>query len=286
MAIIVAPLLVFGGYFTAILAIILLAGGVYEFLHIKRKANMEPIPIFYYIISYIFAFFFIFGLPINGNSFDYKDAMMLGIINNYDLIYLISFLLITLAMPVFSKKVNIMDAVYTFTTTLYLSFGVKGLLYVRSLGGVDNSKYGLFMVLYLLIVTCFTDIFAYFGGMLCYKILGEDKVHKLNERISAKKTIEGTIIGTLFATVSGFIFGYFLINSIDGVNHSWYFYLLTSFILSLAGQLGDLILSANKRYYGIKDYSNLLPGHGGILDRIDSLIANSMMFAIIIFTFI
>ena len=136
------------------------------------------------------------------------------------------------------------------------------------------------MLVYVILVTFLTDIFAYFGGMTCYKLLGADKVHKLNERISPKKTIEGTIVGTVVATIAGFFVGIYLIGS--GSYSSWYIVLILSFVLSICGQIGDLILSAVKREFKIKDYSNLLPGHGGILDRIDSLLINCMVAAIII----
>ena len=63
------------------------------------------------------------------------------------------------------------------------------------------------------------------------------------------------------------------------LNFKWYLLLIMSLALSLAGQIGDLILSANKRHFNVKDYSNLLPGHGGVLDRIDSLLVNCMIAA-------
>ena len=72
----------------------------------------------------------------------------------------------------------------------------------------------------------------------------------------------------------------YLVNG--GRYDSWYLSLLLSFMLSICGQIGDLILSAVKREYGIKDYSNLLPGHGGVLDRLDSILINCMIAAVFI----
>ena len=115
--------------------------------------------------------------------------------------------------------------------------------------------------------------------MTCYKLLGNDKVHKLNERISPKKTIEGSLVGTLFGSACGFLFIFFFNNSL---NLKWYVLLIMSIVLSISGQIGDLILSANKRHFNVKDYSKLLPGHGGVLDRLDSILLNSMIAALFI----
>ena len=141
---------------------------------------------------------------------------------------------------------------------------------------------GLFMIVWIIITTCFTDIFAYFGGMLFYKIKGEEKVHKLNVRISPKKTIEGTIVGTIFGMVAGSLIFGLILNNYISEPIAFYIYIPLSFLLSIAGQFGDLFLSAVKRTYDVKDFGNILPGHGGILDRIDSLLINCLLAATII----
>lgn len=286
MALLVAPLIVFGGYFMFGFVLLLTGLGIYEFLHIKKKSGKEGIPVYIYIICFIFAYLIIFSVPFKGfDSFDYSKATLTGSWNLSPIFFML-FLFFTTSIPVFDKEVSPLDTFYAFGTTIYLSFGLKGLLYIRSFSGNggENTNLGLMLVLFLLIVTCFTDIFAYFGGMLCYKLLGEDKVHKLNERVSAKKTIEGTVIGTLFGTVFGMLFGILVVNRF-GFSYAWYMYLLFSFVLSLAGQMGDLILSTIKRLFKVKDYSNLLPGHGGVLDRIDSLLATSMLLSVLLMLF-
>ena len=75
-------------------------------------------------------------------------------------------------------------------------------------------------------------------------------------------------------------------NDAFGINISWPIVLLIAFLLSIVAQLGDLTFSAIKRYYDIKDYSQLFPGHGGVLDRLDSVLFNMIFFATIIFTFL
>lgn len=104
------------------------------------------------------------------------------------------------------------------------------------------------------------DIFAYFGGRLFGR-------HKLCPAISPNKTIEGAISGTVFGTASG-VLSWLLLRELVAI--PLYAFLLTSLLCSLAGQVGDLCASYIKRQAGIKDFSRLLPGHGGIMDRIDS----------------
>ena len=235
-----------------------------------------------YVLTIIFAFLIIFDIPLFTGSFNYQTGVLDAYIVNP--LWIVLSAVVILSCSVFDKRYTIIDSIYAFTTMLYLSLGLKGMLYLRSVGGVENINHGTMVIVYVLLVTCLTDIFAYFGGMTCYKLLGADKVHKLNERISPKKTIEGTIIGTLFGTGLGFLFAMLALKNVDlGIAH-WSIYLLMSFVLSICGQIGDLVLSAVKRHFAIKDYSNLLPGHGGVLDRIDSLLLNSMIAAIFLVT--
>ena len=100
------------------------------------------------------------------------------------------------------------------------------------------------LLLYVLITTCATDIFAYFSGMTCYRFLGTSKVHKLNERISPKKTIEGTVVGTIFGTGLGFLYMMLVFKNHQLLSYGWYWYLILSLLISIRGQIGDLILSA------------------------------------------
>lgn len=274
-----APFIIFGGYIMAILAFVLLALSTYEFLDVKRKAKQKNIPIYIYVISFIFSYLLVFDIPLfEAHSFDYSSGLLTSYSMN--LLWIILFLAVLLTCSVFDKRFEIVDAFYSFATIIYLSLGIKGLLYIRSIGGIENIKEGLLLICYVFIVTCFTDMFAYFGGMTCYKVL-KNKVHKLNERISPKKTIEGTIVGTIFGTGFGVLFALLFLKTTT-LSYHWSMYLLLSFLLSIFGQIGDLILSANKRHFAIKDYSNLLPGHGGILDRFDSLLLNCMITAIFI----
>lgn len=278
----VTPFIIFGTYSMAVFVLLLMTLGMIEFLNVKKNANLNKYPIYMYVLTIIFAFLIIFDIPLFTGSFNYQTGVLDAYIVNP--LWIVLSAVVILSCSVFDKRYSIIDSIYAFTTMLYLSLGLKGMLYLRSVGGVENINHGTMVIVYVLLVTCLTDIFAYFGGMTCYKLLGADKVHKLNERISPKKTIEGTIIGTLFGTGLGFLFAMLALKNVDlGIAH-WSIYLLMSFVLSICGQIGDLVLSAVKRHFAIKDYSNLLPGHGGVLDRIDSLLLNSMIAAIFLVT--
>lgn len=94
--------------------------------------------------------------------------------------------------------------------------------------------------------------------------------------ISPKKTIEGSLIGMLMGVVVGSVYYYNVIG-----NESVMYAILLSFSLAIISEIGDLLFSSIKRYYGVKDFSNLIPGHGGILDRFDSVIYVSLCMALI-----
>ena len=106
-----------------------------------------------------------------------------------------------------------------------------------------------------------TDTFALFGG----KLFGK---HKLCPNISPKKTIEGSIVGLIFGTIIPVIF----LSLTCTLNINLFYLIVITLFLSIIGQLGDLFFSSIKRSFCVKDFSNLIPGHGGILDRLDSLI--------------
>lgn len=125
---------------------------------------------------------------------------------------------------------------------------------------IETREVGIPYIIFALVIVWTTDSGAYFVG----RKLGK---HKLWPEISPKKTIEGFVGGIAIALIATMIFQYFA--QLD-VNYG--VLLLVAFVASIIGQLGDLVESAIKRHYGVKDSGTILPGHGGILDRFDSLI--------------
>ena len=154
-------------------------------------------------------------------------------------------------------KTTFKDISYTFLGIFYVVFFI---MFVAFIDGMPNGK---ILIWYAIFAAWGTDVFAYFVG----KAIGKHKFSK----VSPKKSIEGCIGGTIGAVVLMLIYTYF-VNKYLGQNYSYLYIGIIGVLLSLLGQIGDFAASSIKRYVDIKDYSNLIPGHGGMLDRIDSLI--------------
>ena len=156
-----------------------------------------------------------------------------------------------------NMKINIKDIAITFFGICYISLF---LMFVPLIHGFENGK---LLVWYIFATAWGTDIFAYIIGRRFGK-------HKFSE-ISPNKSIEGCIGGIIGAVVLS-IACTAVFNNFMGMNFSYIYTIIISIILSIIGQIGDFSASSIKRYVGIKDFSNLIPGHGGMLDRIDSVI--------------
>lgn len=156
-------------------------------------------------------------------------------------------------------KFTFKDIAYTFLGIFYITGFIMFLSLIR---GLDNGK---ILLGYAIVVAWSTDIFAYSFG----KMIGKHTFSK----VSPKKTIEGCVGGTLGAVVCGLTY-IALFNKYINLNFQNIYFIMTivTFILSAISQLGDFAASSIKRFANQKDYGNLLPGHGGMLDRIDSLI--------------
>ena len=157
-----------------------------------------------------------------------------------------------------NMKISIIDIAITLFGICYI---VLFILFIPLMAGEENGK---IYIWYIFIISWGTDIFAYLVG----KRFGKHKFSK----ISPNKSIEGCVAGIVGAVVLALIYTFF-VNKFASVHVISYVAItIVAIILSIVGQFGDFSASSIKRFVGIKDFSNLIPGHGGILDRIDSLI--------------
>ena len=144
------------------------------------------------------------------------------------------------------------DAAATVTGLVYIPFFTYHMILI------DMTEYRLFI--WIVIIAAFgSDIFAYFTGYFFGK-------HKMAPNLSPKKTIEGAVGGLVASSLLAWLFGFIFMREMAPVC------LALGLFGGAAGMAGDLTASAFKRKMGIKDYGNLIPGHGGIMDRFDSVI--------------
>ncbi|WP_054669538.1 phosphatidate cytidylyltransferase [Lentilactobacillus senioris] len=240
--IIFIPIILAGGIWIDIAAAVLGIVAISEILVMKKKLLISPEAIISYIggvLSIIAPESWINILPAHASQFF--------------LFYILVMLL--LLYTVFSKnRFSFDDAGVLTLGMLYIGIGFHYFLTARHVG--------LTMLLYALFIVWTTDSGAYIFGRMFGK-------HKLAPpHVSPNKTWEGSIYGSLFGTIICSIWAWFFpIPGFSGI-----LMVLVTLCLSIVGQFGDLVESSLKRYYGVKDSGKILPGHGGILDRFDSLL--------------
>ena len=246
------PLLIVGNLAFAILVSILSIGALYEMLKVRESVKEFPVilKIFAYIITVAFCLYNTDSIEFTTN-FDYRVMSLL-----------IFLFLLPLVFINDTNKYNIDDALFILGSVLFIGLTFNLVITIRN--------YDLNYIIYLLLITIVTDTFALFTGSL----VGE---HKLAPKISPKKTIEGLIGGVLMGTFVATCF----YNTVINPSVPLVLLICITFCLALAGQMGDLVFSSIKRHYEVKDFSELIPGHGGILDRCDSLIFVVLAFILI-----
>ncbi len=258
------PFIIFSGtyalpVFMAVLSVI----GTYEMLTclgtIKNPLITCPV-MFVAAVFPILAKFITEIKDINYFTASYMGMMMIA-------------LFLMLAAGVFSKKTDVVDSAVTFSLCLYVISGFVAIVLLRL------EKNGQYYFLIPVIGPLLCDIFAYLTGRLFGR-------HKLIPTVSPKKTVEGAIGGTVFCTIFCTVYGIVLRHAlgIGDILPIWAF-VVGGIIIAVVSQIGDLIASVIKRRYGIKDYGKLLPGHGGIVDRFDSVIPTAPLFLLLMIFF-
>ena len=156
---------------------------------------------------------------------------------------------------------NINDAFYIMGCVFFLGFSFHNIVFME--------KMDIYKCILIFLIAFITDTYAYIGG----RLIGR---HPLTE-ISPKKTVEGSIIGTVMGCAIGSVYYNLAIGGLDIFSM-----ILLCLVLTILSEIGDLVMSSIKRYFHKKDYSNLIPGHGGIMDRFDSVLFVSLGLSIII----
>ena len=183
----------------------------------------------------------------------------------------VMFLLIPLRLVLMGDTNGIVKSMSLIQWTLMLTvFGISHMAYLLSLPEIDGfNSGGRGLLLFLVFLTEINDVLQFTWG----KLLGK---HKIIPKISPNKTWEGFIGGLISTTIIGYFLGFLTPLSDTQV-------LFVSFMIAFSGFVGDIVVSSLKRDIGIKDMGNSIPGHGGILDRIDSLAYTAPVFFHIVY---
>lgn len=247
---VLAPFLIFSQTFMLeILTTVLSTLAVYEVLHCMGYDRNPVIA----VPAYLFA---IITSAIVRQISDASTYISIMYIAGFILMFYM------MTVSVFSKKkFAINDAGLIYVMTQYIVFGFACIALLR------NKNHGEFLFLLVFLSAWMSDA----GGYIVGRVIGK---HKLCEDVSPKKTIEGALGGILFCVLSFCVYGFFVGKFFD-VTPKYHLLILIAIVVSIISQCGDLIASLLKRHYNIKDYGYLLPGHGGVLDRFDSIIATA-----------
>ena len=225
---VILPCVILGGIAFKILLGIVAGVAVFEMLSICNRPRAH---FYLYPIVGLFVFYSLF--------FDQSLLISSEI--------MILYMIVLMACSMFDDGINFLRLSYYFTAGVLIGMGLHMLYQLR-------LTYGFDYILILALATFGTDTGAYFTGMC----LGR---HKLNPRLSPKKTIEGSIGGIILGTVLSGAYGAYI-----QIDMPLVWFIVMCFILTITSQIGDLTFSSMKRIFEVKDFSQLLPGHGGILD--------------------
>lgn len=296
---VIIPFIFLGDWFYAALVVVLSVFSTIEIIRCLKVKKSVPYLIGLTTVSIIICIFFVFWpfllnlfKGIAGDSwfhlYTYFDQLHISV-----LLVFIGFALLFMVV-VFYSSFTARDASFMFTMLVVISLGLQSLLFLRFYPSCQHWKsnfapffnfYDSFeaslLIIYVIVATFMTDTGAYFFGLFFGR-------RKINERISPKKTYAGFVGGivTSFAVSTAFglvlsASGHPLLADVLDINH-WYYIVALSALIPLFSTLGDFVFSSIKRFYEIKDYGYILPGHGGILDRIDSLLFSLMASAMFV----
>ena len=169
-------------------------------------------------------------------------------------------MVVMLLLVVYHEKINVIDCAVTFFAFYYVAFMLSCIYFVR------HNLYGMYFVWMIFICAWGSDTFAYITGRLVGR-------HRLSHSPSPRKTWEGVAGGVAGAAVIGLVYGLVVLKLYGSTEFSVpLFCFITGAVGAVFSQFGDLAASAIKRYAQIKDFGKIIPGHGGVLDRFDSVL--------------
>ncbi len=184
--------------------------------------------------------------------------------DEYFLFFSMGYLMLVMAVYVFTfPKYKTNQVLIAYFGFFYVTVMLSHLYKTRML------EHGIYIVWLIFISSWVCDTFAYFVGMTCNKTIG---THRLASKLSPKKSIEGAIGGVIGSVIVGMLYGVLAGNHMKGIDNPVMAIAIICGAGAVISQIGDLAASGIKRNYDIKDYGKLIPGHGGILDRFDSVI--------------
>ena len=218
-----------------------------SFIVLQDKFGIKPIESVGYLSSLL-----LIGIP-------YISINTLRIVLT---LFMPATLLLLFSISILRKlRNNITDISVTMAGIVYISYILAFLIFTRQM---DN---GVYYVWYILGAAWMTDTFAYMFGMITGKTIGN---HKFSKVISPNKSVEGCVGGIIGCVL--FFLGYTYYLGTIGIELNYYMMAIIGFIASVISQIGDFSASTIKRYCKIKDFGSIMPGHGGVLDRFDSVL--------------
>ncbi len=235
------PIVMLGGRLFYFFVYIIASIGIFELMRMKKIAR--------YSVSSGLTLLLMWALMFPKNLVE--DFNFGEYITKSEITLLVVLLLLSYTVLV-KNRFTFDDAGFLLLSAVYIGMGFNYLIETRD----AQLEY----IFYALFIVWATDTGAYLFG----RAFGR---HKLWPQISPKKTVEGALGGVILACLVAVVF-----QVIQPLNHSMVIVILVTILISIAGQIGDLVESAFKRHYAVKDSGKILPGHGGVLDRFDSLI--------------
>ena len=242
--IIVIPIIIYGGLPYYLGVALVAAIGYYEMIKVREKEKKISNGV--EVLSMISFLLIVLspGLKETNFTVDYR-------------LFILNLFVCFLPLIVLDRKdYDAEDALVLCAATMFLGISFSFLITIRNIS--------VLYLVYVVLITIMSDTFAHFFGTQIGR-------HKLAPKVSPNKTVEGMVGGVASVFFSTFI----------NQNANLFYVIVISLALSIIAEFGDLVFSSIKRRYGVKDYGNIMPGHGGVLDRLDSI-----LFAVLAFSYL